>query len=220
MFDGTVTLYVGRDRKKMEIHKKLFASISPELDKHVNNDMKEGAEGIIYFPDEGEFALTLFSEWAYTRGYTIVDSTPVVKTPVPQSSNPPFGGPPAHGGYLEVKADPWPSLRTHLELYAFSDKFNIPTLKLLAKSKFSTEMNLVDLKGKTDADGLTSIIEYAYNNLPDSDPIQKFLAQFVSWTLELLQERDEFIKFISTQPEFIKDLLVNLKGLAARPTLA
>ncbi|CUS12650.1 unnamed protein product, partial [Tuber aestivum] len=76
MFDGTVTLYVGRDRKKMEIHKKLLASISPELDKHVNNDMKEGAEGIIYFPDEGEFTLTLFSEWAYTGEYTIVDSTP------------------------------------------------------------------------------------------------------------------------------------------------
>ncbi|CUS12652.1 unnamed protein product [Tuber aestivum] len=208
MFDGIVTLYLGPDRKKMEIHKKLLASVSLELDKHVNNCMKEGIEGIIYFPDEGEFALSLFAEWAYTGEYTIMDNTPLVRIPD------------QYGNYSEVKADPWPSLRTHLELYTFSDKFNIPTLKLLAKSKFSTEISPVDLKGKADADGLTSLVEYAYNNLPDSDPIQKFLAQFAAWKLELLQERDEFVQFISTQPEFMKELLVNLKGLANRPALA
>ena len=50
----------------MEIHKKLLASISPELDKHVNNGMREGIEGIICLPDEGEEVLSLFTQWAYT----------------------------------------------------------------------------------------------------------------------------------------------------------
>jgi len=55
-------LYVGLDGKKMEMHKKLLASISPELNKHVNNDMREDIEGIACLPDETEEMLTLFTE--------------------------------------------------------------------------------------------------------------------------------------------------------------
>ena len=66
-------MYVGPKRKRMEIHKKLLASISPELDKHVNNDMREGIKGIIYLPDEGEEVLTIFTKWVYTGDYAPKD---------------------------------------------------------------------------------------------------------------------------------------------------
>ncbi|KAG0136798.1 hypothetical protein HOY82DRAFT_32819 [Tuber indicum] len=204
MFDGTVTLFVGRDRKKMEMHKKLLASISPELDKHVNNNMKEGIEGIIHFPEEGEGMVALFTEWAYTGEYAIVDNTPL----------------PHAGIQTQVKANPWPKLRMHLELYVFSDKFNIPTLRLLAKSKFSLEIRVVDVTDQVDAASLNSMIEYVYDNLPDSDPIPKFLAQFASWKWAFLRGRDEFIRLMSTQPEFMKELIVNLTGLGSRPVLS
>jgi hypothetical protein len=204
MFDGTVTLFVGRDRKKMEMHKKLLASISPELDKHVNNNMKEGIEGTIHFPEEGEGMVTLFTEWAYTGEYAIVDNTP----------------PPHAGIQTQVKVNLWPKLRMHLELYVFSDKFNIPTLRLLAKSKFSLAINTVDVTDQVDATSLISMIEYVYDNLPDSDPIPKFLARFASWKWVFLRGRDEFIRLMSTQPEFMKELIVNLAGLGSRPSLS
>jgi len=209
MFDGTVTLCVGPDGKRMEIHKNLLASISPELNKHVNNDMKEGIEGIIHLAEEGEETLTLFSEWAYTGEYTIVDNTAVVEAFDPDTSH-----------YTQVKADPWPSLLMHLRLYVFSDKFNIPALNLLSKSGFSGEISSIHLTLAGDAAGLTSVIEYAYDNLPVSDPVPKFLARFASWGLESLMVSDEFIQLTSTHPDFVRGLFENLQGPRYKPALS
>jgi len=209
MYDGTVTLYIGPDRKKMEMHRKLLASISPELDKHVNNNMKEGIEGKIHFPEEGEDTLALFSEWAYTGSYAIVDDTPASQ-PLDPSKQP---QPPAN-------ADPWPRLRLHLQLYVFADKFNVPTLKQLAKANFSREINPVELTRGGDVSGLISVIEYAYDNLQDSDSVPKFLARYASWRLSLLRARDEFIQLISTHPEFAKELLATVTGLPSKQTLS
>ena len=209
MFDGTVTLCVGSDGKRMEIHRNLLASISPELNKHVNNDMKEGIEGIIRLPEEEEETLILFSEWAYTGTYTIVDNTALVDALNPDT-----------GRYSRVKADPWPSLLMHLRLYVFSDKFNIPTLKRLAKSCFSEGISPIQLTLTSDAAGLASVIEYAYDNLPDSDPLPKFLAQFASWGLRYLTESDEFIQLTSTHPDFMRGLFGNLQGPRYKPALS
>ncbi|PUU78971.1 hypothetical protein B9Z19DRAFT_1101068 [Tuber borchii] len=239
MFGGIVTLYIGPDRKKMEIHKKLLASISPELDKHVNNNMKEGIEGIINFPDEGEEAFTLFSEWAYTGSYTIVDDMLTLKpldsigesqgTAFGQSHGSTFGQSPGlFGGSshksvpvtLLVKADPWPSLRMHLQLYVFSHKFNIPTLTQLARSNFSKEIDPVELTRGTDAAGLVSVIEYAYDNLLDSDPVPIFLARYASWKLGFLRDKDEFIQLVSARPELMKELFMTLTGPPSKPALS
>ncbi|PWW73750.1 hypothetical protein C7212DRAFT_346694 [Tuber magnatum] len=180
LFDGTVALYVGRDSKRMEIHKKLLASISPELDKHVNNDMKEGIEGIILLPHEEEVVFTLFTKWVYTGDYAYEDDTPF--------------------------------------LCVFSDKFNIPTLRHLAKSKFHAEVSPFEPNSTEDAAGLVLAIGYAYDNLPNSDPILKFLAHYASWKLELLRATPGFEELILARPEFLKALLATLKGLSTKPT--
>ncbi|KAG0637649.1 hypothetical protein HOY80DRAFT_1050791 [Tuber brumale] len=168
LFDGTVTLYVGQHGERMEIHKKLLASISPELDKHVNNDMKEGIEGIIRLPDEDSGVLTLFAEWAYTGDYGCEDTTP--------SLGPPFRR--------------WVPIFRHLRLYIFSDKFNVSTLKQLAERKFHTKINSAMPTDERDAIALDQVIHCAHDNLPSSDPIVKFLARYASWRFKLLRTTD------------------------------
>ena len=181
----------------MEMHKKLLASISPELNKHASNDISEGIEGTIRLPDEGEDVLTLFIEWAYTGDYVHEDVT--------------------LGSTLEPE-DPWPSLHNHLHLYAFSERFSIPTLKELTESKFHTEINRIEPNSERDATGLIIVIGYAYDNLPSSDPILKFLAQYASWKLELLRATAGFKKLALTQPAFLEEFLMNLNGLTTKPT--
>ena len=189
-------MYVGPKRKNMEIHKNLLASISPELDKHVNNDMKEGIEGIINLPDEDEEVLTLFTEWAYTGDYAYKRIT--LRNPVDPK-------------------DPWPSLHKHLQLCAFADKFNVPILQRLAESKFHTEIKSFESKSERDVAGLVMLIGYAYDNLPSSHPILKFLAQYASWKFGLLRETTGLNELILTQPTFLKEFLSHLSGLTAMP---
>ena len=189
-------MYAGPKGNKIEIHKKLLASISPELDKHVNNDMKEGIEGIIHFPDEGEEVITLFTQWAYMGDYAHKSIT--LRSP----TNP---------------KDPWPSLHKHLQLCAFADKFNVPILQRLAESKFHTEIKSAEPKSERDATGLIMVIGYAYDNLPSSDPILKFLAKYASWKLMLLRETAGFDELILSQPAFLKEFLRHLNGLTAMP---
>ena len=189
-------MYVGPKRKQMEIHKNLLASISPELDKHVNNDMKEGIEGIINLPEEGEEVITLFTQWAYTGDYNHKSIT--LRSP------------------LDPK-DPWPNPHKHLQLCAFADKFNVPILQRLAESKFYTEVKSIKPKSEKDATGLVMVIGYAYDNLPSSHPILKFLAQYASWKLGLLREATGLNELILTQPTFLKEFLSHLNGLTAMP---
>ncbi|PUU78961.1 hypothetical protein B9Z19DRAFT_1140550 [Tuber borchii] len=180
----------------MDMHKNLLASISPELDKHVNNDMKEGIEGIIRLPDESEEVLTLFTEWAYTGDYG--HKSTALRNPADPK-------------------DPWPILHKHLQLCVFADKFNIPILQRLAESKFHTEIKSIDPKNERDTTGLVMVIAYAYDNLPSPHPILKFLAQYASWKLGLLRAVAGFNELILTQPTFLKEFLMHLNGLTAMP---
>jgi len=189
-------LCVGPKRKRMEIHKKLLASISPELNKHVNNDMREGIEGIINLPDDGEEVLTPFTEWAYTGDYAH-KGIPLGSYPGPE--------------------DPWQPLYNHLQLCVFADKFNISTLEELAGSKFYTEINRIEPNSQTHATGLVTVIGYAYDNLPGSHPILKFLAQYASWKLGLLRGTTAFKQLTSSHPDFLEEFLLHLNGLNAKP---
>ena len=190
-------MYVGPNRKKMEIHKNLLASISPELDKHVNNDMREGIEGIICLPDEGEDVLTLFTQWAYSGDYAY-KSIALKSSPDPK--------------------DPWSGLHKHLQLCVFADKFNVSILKQLAESKFYAEIKPIEPKSPKDATSLVMLIGYAYDNLPGSHPILKFLAKYASWKLGLLRATTGFKKLTLTQPAFLEEFLMHLNGLITKPT--
>ncbi|CUS12645.1 unnamed protein product [Tuber aestivum] len=202
LFSRTVTLYVGPHKKRMEIHKKLLASVSRELNKHVNNDMREGIEGIICLPDEEEETIAHFAEWAYTREYAL--------SPPPANTK----------SCTEPRNDPWSDLHKHLQVYVFSDKFNIRILMRLAESKFHSEINRLNPNRNEDVVGLVELIDYAYDNLPTSDPILKFLTQYASWKLELLRPSEIFHSLMLDWPDFLNDLLMNLKGPSTKPVAA
>jgi len=57
------------ERPEFFIHKTLLSSLSTELDKHVNNDMKEGRENLIELSEVDEPTLEAFLEWAYFQDY-------------------------------------------------------------------------------------------------------------------------------------------------------
>jgi len=180
----------------MEIHKKLLASISPELNKHVNNYRRKDIKGIINLPDDREEVLTLFTEWAYTGDYTHKGIQ--------------LGSPPG-------PEDPWPPLYNHLQLCVFAAKFNIPALGELAGSKFYTEINRIEPSSQRDATCLVMVIGYAYNNLPGSHPTLKFLAKYASWKLGFLRGTTAFKQLTSSHPDFLEEFLLHLNGLNAKP---
>ncbi|CUS12646.1 unnamed protein product [Tuber aestivum] len=202
LFGGTVTLLVGIYRERMEIHKKLLTSLSPELTKHVYNNMREGTENTIGLPEEEGETITHFTEWAYTGEYALY--------PPPANTN----------SYTEPGQDPWSNLYKHLQIYVFSDKFNIPILKRLAESKFHSEISPLHPNGGKDVVGLVKLIDHAYKNIPNSDPILKFLTQYASWKLELLRPSERFHGLMLQRPEFLKALLMNLQGPSTKPTAA
>ena len=51
------------------VHKDLLASLSPELEKHVNNDMKEGREGQMHLSEVEEGTMKAFLRWVYKDDY-------------------------------------------------------------------------------------------------------------------------------------------------------
>jgi len=65
--------------------------------------------------------------------------------------------------------------------------------------------------------GLVTTICYAYDSLPSSDPIPKILAQYASWKLEFLRTSKRFNKSILGQPDFLKELLMNLRRPKTKP---
>ena len=59
----------GSERPEYFIHKTLLSSLSTELHKHVNNDMKEGRENVIELSEVDEPTLEGFLQWAYFKDY-------------------------------------------------------------------------------------------------------------------------------------------------------
>lgn len=51
------------------VHKGLLASLSPELGKHVKNDMREGKEGQMQVSEVEEDTMIAFLCWAYRHDY-------------------------------------------------------------------------------------------------------------------------------------------------------
>ena len=51
------------------VHKELLASLSPELKKHVKNDMREGIEGQMHLGEVEIGTMKAFLCWAYRGDY-------------------------------------------------------------------------------------------------------------------------------------------------------
>ncbi|KAF8460089.1 hypothetical protein BDZ91DRAFT_766504 [Kalaharituber pfeilii] len=89
------------------VHRGLLASLSEELHKHTNNEMREGREGVMELSGVDEATMKAFVEWAYLKEYT----TDLQKGPA--------------------------ALLYHTKIYVFADRFNVVTLKGLAYSRIT-----------------------------------------------------------------------------------
>jgi len=58
------------DESIFYVHKELLSSLSPEFSKHINNEMKEGKEGVIALSDIDPATMKAFLSWAYSGHYT------------------------------------------------------------------------------------------------------------------------------------------------------
>lgn len=68
-----VSLYVGAEKRKFHVHKKLLCSKIPAFQAMFCGSFKEAEEGIAYLPEDSPVAIELLVEWLY-RGFL----TPVV----------------------------------------------------------------------------------------------------------------------------------------------
>ncbi|PQE11709.1 BTB POZ domain-containing protein [Rutstroemia sp. NJR-2017a WRK4] len=60
-----VTIYVGEDKVKFTIHKKLLCDHVKFFDKAFRGGFKEVADGVVHLPDQDPDAFGLFVEWIY-----------------------------------------------------------------------------------------------------------------------------------------------------------
>ncbi|KAF8452946.1 hypothetical protein BDZ91DRAFT_802508 [Kalaharituber pfeilii] len=187
------------------IHKALIQSLSPELSKHADNDMREGREGTMELSDVDDDTMQAFMEWAYTKEYT---------TPDPKSSS---------------------ALLYHTKLYVLADRFNIIPLGNLSYSKITALLaELRMMSGEADVEAVMSTVAYAFDNLPfptvnptssttsdalsptftcsahtPSNKLLKYLVQYVSWALDVLRSSSHFSDVLATSHDFARALAAN-----------
>ncbi|KAF8460190.1 hypothetical protein BDZ91DRAFT_685039 [Kalaharituber pfeilii] len=198
------------------IHKSLLASLSPELHKHVNNEMREGQEGILELSDVEEETLKAFLLWAYKTEY---------RTHNPKSPS---------------------SLLYHTKLYAFGDRFNVAGLMDLTYCKITTVlMECGMVTSQEDITSVISAIAYACENLRfstvdwsgsstagasttssppisglPSDRLLRYFTQYSVWALDSLRTSCEFINLLSSSNDFAIALVVSSSAVAVPPWVA
>ncbi|KAF8418880.1 hypothetical protein EV426DRAFT_539193, partial [Tirmania nivea] len=182
------------------IHKTLLSSLSAELHKHVNNDMKEGKENLIELSEVDEPTLEAFLEWAYFQDYIQWVASPLPKTSA--------------------------ALPYHTKIYVLADRFNIPVLKDLAFSKITAllaELGMV--AERADLVSIVTAVTYAYDNLlahsgsPSSTPerLLRYFTQYISWALDSFRSNDEFFTLLASNSEFAEALVVNCSPALTPP---
>ncbi|KAF8459926.1 hypothetical protein BDZ91DRAFT_740598 [Kalaharituber pfeilii] len=188
------------DEAVFYVHRSLLASLSAELDKHVNNDMKEGIQGVMELSEVDEATMTAFLQWAYNLkdDYTIEN---------PKATS---------------------ALLGHTKIYVLADRFNTVALKDLAYNKITAL--LVDLgmvAAANDVEAVMTAVSYAFGNLPFSTsstrisaPTEKLLnyfAQYTSWALDVFRTNLEFCSLLENSPDFARALVTNSRSAATPP---
>ncbi|KAF8458726.1 hypothetical protein BDZ91DRAFT_742852 [Kalaharituber pfeilii] len=162
------------------VQRELLASLSPELRKHINNDMKEGLNGEMVLHDVDKDTLQRFLEWAYVKDYR-TDS----------------------GSHATSSA-----LLLHAKLYVFADRFNIGSLKDLSFQKLTSILNeQSDPDPSLSADVLKAA-GYAIANLPAlTERLAEYFLGYIAWKLDNVRDLADFTEIFRAQPDAAVALL-------------
>ncbi|KAI5811777.1 hypothetical protein DFH27DRAFT_597480 [Peziza echinospora] len=188
------------------VHKALLASLSPELEKHTNNDMKEGIEGVMTLHEVDCPTLRRFLEWAYTQDYS-----------VPKLQN---------GKGLFV----------HIKLFILADRFNVKKLMHLSFARFTAELsafNKPTIKFKA-MEIIMGACIFTYAKLPTRHPNQMslidvtysstdstapgaYLMHFIAWQIKAFRQSPKFDMFLEQNGDFAKSFLYMCLGADCPP---
>ncbi|KAF8459934.1 hypothetical protein BDZ91DRAFT_740625 [Kalaharituber pfeilii] len=181
------------------VHRSLLASLSAELDKHVNNDMKEGTQGVMELSEVDELTMRALLQWAYKDDYIIEN---------PEASS---------------------ALLRHTKIYVLADRFNIVPLKDVAYNKITTLLADLGMVAATDdVAAVMAAVSFAFCNLPFStassssistptEKLLKYFAQYTAWALDVFRTNPEFCSLLESSPDFAKSLVTNSRSAATPP---
>ncbi|KAF8470736.1 hypothetical protein BDZ91DRAFT_718876 [Kalaharituber pfeilii] len=159
-------------RTTFYIHRDLLASLSPELRKHIDNEMKEGLSGEMLLHDVDKDTLRRFLQWAYVKEYT-----------------PCFG--PKDTMFLHAKLYAFAERFNITSLKDLSfEKFT----SLLTKRLFNPDPRL-----STD---VLSVARFAIDNLPAlTERLVEYLLASIAWMLDDVRGLTDFADLIHAHPD-------------------
>ncbi|KAF8416417.1 hypothetical protein EV426DRAFT_626891 [Tirmania nivea] len=171
------------------VHRALLASVSPELGKHTNNDMKEGQEGRMVLREVSETTMERFLQWVYKGHYTLKET-----------------------GALGL------SIHTQIYSFAErfnipmlkDEAFSNASGNLHALQGYPRPSDEVIME-------VTNVFDYAFSNLPvETDPLLKVYAQYMAWDLEILRKKNCFLDLLRDNPD-VAGAVIQCVRRASRP---
>ncbi|RPB25669.1 hypothetical protein L211DRAFT_95565 [Terfezia boudieri ATCC MYA-4762] len=171
------------------IHRSLLASVSPELAKHTNNDMKEGKEGRMILHEVNATTIERFLQWAYKGHYTVAQS-----------------------GVLAL------SIHTHIYAFAERFNIPVLKDEAYKKANQRLKaLNGYPRPSDEETMEIANVFDYAFTNLPvQTDLLLKDYAQYMAWDLEILRKKDCFLNLLMDNPE-VGGAVIQCVRRASRP---
>ncbi|KAF8450184.1 hypothetical protein BGX38DRAFT_1185065 [Terfezia claveryi] len=186
---SSIALQKGKLLPEYLIHRALLASISPELAKHTNNDMKEGKESRMILHEVNATTIERFLQWAYKGYYTVAQS-----------------------GVLAL------SIHTHIYAFAERFNIPVLKDEAYDKANRSLQaLDGYPRPSDEETMEVTNVFDYAFTNLPvQTDPLLKDYAQYMAWNLEILRKKDCFLNLLMDNPEVVGAVIQCVRR-ASRP---
>ena len=101
----------------------------------------------------------------------------------------------------------------HASVYAFADKYNVKTLKILALQKLHQTLRVFTLYPCRVSD-ILELVRYCYENTPDcehsQDDLRRLLCQYVACKYDVMIRSKDVLGFVEGGGPFVSDLMVML----------
>ncbi|KAF8425199.1 hypothetical protein EV426DRAFT_716344 [Tirmania nivea] len=165
------------------VHKRLLASLSLELAKHIDNRMKEGLSGGMALGEVDTSTMQWLLQWAYQGKCKFNTEFPDIAT----------------------------TLRCYTKLYVLGDRFNITALQNFSFNNICqiipqlvTDVRTIDSSHSTPDPGvlLLKIMHYLADNIAlFSDRLMEYLSKTIAFTLETIRVLPEFADLMQSHPQ-------------------
>lgn len=231
---------MGKKRKKFSVHQKLICNRSTFFHKAFNGAFKEGAEGIVYLPEDKPDVVEVFIAWLYSAvlnpprkssesfkssarevssgsGFAIndgvVDNDSIESTDSKNNSSSKASSSSEDFDDIEDFQIFTNKLTHYMDLYFFAEKYGIESLQNQAMDKLPA---IVSGYCPDSAE-----VREIYENTTESSPLRQFAVKHVAYCLMHSKPDMDFIAmYCELGGDFAKDLVMRLCGMGSKPTTA